>query len=251
MKSLKETWKKIVKIHGGGCLLSLCSVFLLTIGFSSWLVLPQAINVGEVNVIVGNIKGGSPIQEDGVFYRFKSEYAFKYFYKTNGTTNEYICNDPRLGFQVIVNSDTLTNAINKDSPKPSSLYIETSISYTSVNDFDMFSNGSTNTNTVSPKKQIFSLMDRPEYIFESEATECSYTHGSDGYKGTISARTLLYEDGENSLLEFTKMFSLSDQNKDTIYNVYFPFEIKEGFSFEDYKGLTFDISVNLTVKRIL
>lgn len=251
MKSLKETWKKIVKIHGGGCLLSLCSVSLLTIGFSSWLVLPQAINVGDVNVIVGNIKGGSLIQEDGVFYRYKSEYAFKYFYKTNETTNEYICNDPRLGFQVIVNSDTLTNAINNDSPKPSSLYIETSISYTSANDFDMFSNGSTNTNTVSPKKQIFSLTDRPEYTFESEDTECSYTHGSDGYKGTISARTLLYEDGENSLLEFTKMFSLSDQNKNTIYNVYFPFEIKEGFSFENYKGLTFDISVNLTVKRIL
>ena len=150
---------------------------------------------------------------------------------------------------MIVNADTLTNAINKDSPKPSSLYIETSISYTSANDFDMFSNGSTNTNTVSPKKQIFSLMDRPEYTFESEDTECSYTHGSDGYKGTISAKTLLYEDGENSLLEFTKMFSLSDQ--DTIYNVYFPFEIKEGFSFDDYKGLTFDISVNLKVKRIL
>ena len=239
------------RIRGGGCLLSLCNISLLTIGFSSWLVLPQTINAGDVNVIVGNIKGGSPIQEEGVFYRFQSEYAFKYFYKTNGTTNEYICNDPRLGFQVIVNSDHLTNAINKDSPKPSSLYIETSISYTSANDFDMFSNGSTNTNTVSPKKQIFSLMDRPEYTFESEDTECSYTHGSDGYKGTISAKTLLYEDGENSLLEFTKMFSLSDQNKDTIYNVYFPFEIKEGFSFEDYKGLTFDISVNLTVKRIL
>ena len=118
-----------------------------------------AINAGDVNVIVGNIKGGSLIQEDGVFYRYKSEYAFKYFYKTNGTTNEYICNDPRLGFQVIVNSTKLTSAINKDSPKPSSLYIETSISYTSANDFDMFSNGSTNTNTVSPKKQIFSLMD--------------------------------------------------------------------------------------------
>lgn len=112
----------------------------------------------------------------------------------------------------------------------------------------MFSNESTNTNTVSPKKQIFSLIDRPEYTFESEDTECSYTHGSEGYKGTISARTLLYEDGENSLLEFTKMFSLSDQN--TIYNVYFPFEIKEGFSFKNYKGLTFDISVNLKVKRI-
>ena len=237
------------RIRGGGCLLSFCNISLLTIGFSSWLVLPQAINAGDVNVIVGNIKGGSPIQEEGVFYRFQSEYAFKYFYKTNGTTNEYICNDPRLGFQVIVNSDTLTNAINNDSPKPSSLYIETSISYTSANDFDMFSNGSTNTNTVSPKKQIFSLMDRPEYTFESEDTECSYTHGSDGYKGTISAKTLLYEDGENSLLEFTKMFSLSDQ--DTIYNVYFPFEIKEGFSFEDYKGLTFDISVNLKVNRIL
>ena len=115
----------------------------------------------------------------------------------------------------------------------------------------MFSNGSTNTNTVVPKKQIFSLTDRPEYTFESEDVECSYTHGSDGYKGTISARTLLYEDGENSLLEFTKTFSLSDQNKDTFYNVYFPFEIKEGFSFENYKCLTFDISANLNIKRIL
>ena len=108
-----------------------------------------------------------------------------------------------------------------------------------------------NTNAIAPGHLAYSLVDRPEYIFESENTACSYSHGSGDNTGSISARTLLYEDGENSLLEFTKMFSLSDQNKDTIYNVYFPFEIKEGFSFEDYKGLTFDISVNLSVKRIL
>ena len=56
MKSLRETLKKIVKIHGGGCLLSLCSVSLLTIGFSSWIYTAVSSADFNVDVTVGNIR---------------------------------------------------------------------------------------------------------------------------------------------------------------------------------------------------
>lgn len=48
--------KKIVKIHGGGCLLSLCSVSLLTIGFSSWIYTAVSSADFNVDVTVGNIR---------------------------------------------------------------------------------------------------------------------------------------------------------------------------------------------------
>ena len=56
MKSLKETWKKIVKIHGGGVSLSLCSVSLLSVGFSSWIYTAVSSADFNVDVTVGNIR---------------------------------------------------------------------------------------------------------------------------------------------------------------------------------------------------
>ena len=56
MKSLKETWKKIVRMHGGGCLLSLCSVSLLSVGFSSWIYTAVSSADFNVDVTVGNIR---------------------------------------------------------------------------------------------------------------------------------------------------------------------------------------------------
>lgn len=204
------------------------------------------LSTGRVNVAVGNVKPNITIN-DGIYYIFKSEYTFSYFYKTDGTTNEYFCKEPRLGFKIRINPDTLSSEIGKLSPKPSQLYVDTVISYTTTKNFDMVSNG--NPNTVAPKHLVYSLVDRPEYTFESEDTVCSYHSSGDGNTGSITARTLLYEDGENSLLEFTKNFSIQEKNKDTYFNVFLPFELKKGFPFEDYKSLTFDFSVSLNTRK--
>lgn len=240
--------KNIVKNCGGGALLFLSNISLISLGFSSWMVSAESrkYTVGNINVAVGNVKENLTISK-GIFYIFKSEYAFKYFYKTDGTTNEYVCTEPRLGFKVKINPTELSDEIQKLSPKPSQLYVDTRISYTTSADFDMVSGS--NTNAIAPGHLVYSLVDRPEYIFESENTACSYSHGSGDNTGSISARTLLYEDGENSLLEFTKNFSVKGQNEYTYFNVYLPFELKSGFSFEDYKNLTFDFSVSLNMRR--
>lgn len=205
-------------------------------------------SAGRVNVSVGNVKPNITIDE-GIFYIFQSEYTFSYFYKTDGTTNEYFCKEPRLGFKIRINPDTLSSEIGKLSPKPSQLYVDTVISYTTTKNFDMVSDG--NPNTISPKHLVYSLVDRPEYTFESEDTVCSYHSSNNGNTGSVTARTLLYEDGENSLLEFTKSFSIQAESKDTYFNVFLPFELKNGFPFEDYKTLTFDFSISLNQQRQL
>lgn len=111
----------------------------------------------------------------------------------------------------------------------------------------MFSNG--NANAIVPSEFVFSLEDNPEYVFKSNELQSSYSKGTEKNYGLISSRTLLYEEGENSLLEFTKTFSIKGADDYTFYNVYLPFELKDSFSFESYKTLLFTFSVSLNRQR--
>lgn len=158
-----------------------------------------------------------------------------------------ICTSSRLGFRIKLRSSQLEAAINKLSPKPSQLWIDINVSYETADDFDMFSDG--NSNAIVPGEFVFSLEDNPEYTFRSNELRASYSKGDSKNFGLISSRTLLYEAGENSLLEFTKTFSIKEPAEYTFYNVYLPFELKDGFSFESYKKVSFAFSVSLNRQR--
>ena len=152
-----------------------------------------------------------------------------------------------MGFRIKLCSSQLEKAINQLKPKPLQLWIDINVSYETTKDFDMFSNG--NANAIVPSEFVFSLEDNPEYVFKSNELQSSYSKGTDKNYGLISSRTLLYEEGENSLLEFTKTFSIKGADEYTFYNVYLPFELKDSFSFESYKTLLFTFSVSLNRQR--
>lgn len=234
------------KICGG--LLFLSNISLISLGFSSWVIGAenQQYTIGNVIASVGDVKENITIKQ-GVFYIFKSEYAFNYYTITSGADKRYVCTQPRIGFQIKINPSELTSAINNLSSKPNQLFIDVALSYTTPNDFDMFS--SSNSNAVSPENLVFSLIDKPEYSFESEELSSSYTSGEGENTGTISSRTVLYKEGDNSLLEFTKTFSIKSENEYTYFDVYYPFELKDSFSFENYISLSFDWSVSLDWRR--
>lgn len=232
-------------------MLFLTNLSLVLTGFSSWLLVGDSESTSvKVNTSIGNIKDNITINQ-GVYYIFKSEYLFEYFYKTDIDTgeNNYYCTNSKIGFKVKICPAELINAINSLSKKPSELYIDTQIQYKTVEEFDMFSNKATNTNTVTPNKMSFSLADKLEYTFFSDAVESNYMFADNENVGTIYARTLLFKEGENTLLEFTKNFSSKSESEYTYFDVYFPFQIKNSFSFDIYKNITFDFAVSLEVKR--
>lgn len=248
MKSVGTRLKKCFSKNFGGGLLLFSNISLVSVGFSSWVTGSLGASNASANVVtsVGNVKENITI-EDNIYYVFDSEYAFEYFSIVDGEKVQDVCTSSRLGFRIKLCSSQLEKAINQLKPKPSQLWIDINVSYETQNDFDMFS--SDNTNVVVPSEFVFSLEDNPEYTFKSNELQSSYSKRADKNYGLISSRTLLYEEGENSLLEFTKTFSIKGEDEYTFYNVYLPFELKDSFFFESYKTLSFTFSVSLNRQR--
>ena len=245
MKSLVADLRKHFSKNFGGGLLLLSNISLVSVGFSSWIT-GSVSALANIATSVGNVKDNITI-EDNIYYVFDSEYAFEYFSIIDGENVQDVCTSTRLGFRIKLCASKLEKAISQLSPKPSQLWIDANVSYETTEDFDMFS--SDNVNAVVPSELVYSLEDNSEYVFKSAGLQSSYTREADKNYGSISSKTLLYEEGENSLLEFTKTFSIKEAGEYTFYNVYLPFELKESFSFESYKALSFSFSVSLNQQR--
>ena len=134
----------------------------------------------------------------------------------------------------------MIEAINLLKTKPSNLYIDININYQSDTNFDMFSLN--NENTIVNNTFIFSMIEKPEYTFNSLDISSSFINS----KGNINAKALLYSDTKISLLEFTQELTNKD---DTYFNVYLPFILKDNFPFVEYEKLSFNFSVSLNMIR--
>ena len=244
----RRTFEEIYLEEFRGGLLLLSNISLASVGFSSWVTGSSGSSHASTIIVasIGNVKDDITI-ENYIYYVFDSEYAFEYFSIVDGEDVRDICTSSRLGFRIKLCSSELEKAIAKLSPKPSELWIDINVSYETTDDFDMFSKN--NANAVVPSGFVFSLEENPEYVFASDELEASYSKGTDKNYGLIASRTLLFEEGENSLLEFTKTFSTKSGTEYTFYNVYLPFELKDSFSFENYKKLSFSFSVSLNRQR--
>ena len=98
------------------------------------------------------------------------------------------------------------------------LTFDININYQSDTNFDMFSLN--NENTIVNNTFIFSMIEKPEYTFNSLDISSSFINS----KGNINAKALLYSDTKISLLEFTQELTNKD---DTYFNVYLPFILKD------------------------
>lgn len=228
------------RLHHYVFILTLVVFSLIGVGFSSYLIEGNN-NSGksDVNINVGEVNKNLTIN-DGIYYVFKSEYAFDYFKIDSGQNTEYVCTSSNIGFKVKITLSKLIEAINLLKNKQSNLYIDINISYQSNTNFDMFSTN--NENTIVNDAFIFSMIEKPKYIYKSLNIDSSFINSN----GNINARALLYSDSNVSLLDFTQELT----NKEDIYfNVYLPFILKENFSFIEYEKLSFELSVSLNTIR--
>ncbi len=222
-----------------GSLIYFSMFSIIGIGFSSWVSVNNNSSNSDVNVNVGEVKENLTINE-GIYYIFKSEYAFDYFKINKNNTDEYVCSSSNIGFKIKITLSKLIEAINLLKTKPSNLYIDININYQSDTNFDMFSLN--NENTIVNNTFIFSMIEKPEYTFNSLDISSSFINS----KGNINAKALLYSDTKISLLEFTQELTNKD---DTYFNVYLPFILKDNFSFIEYEKLSFNFSVSLNMIR--
>lgn len=247
-----RTWSilKQNRLIGGGLLLSLCNLALFSLGFSSWATSTQVTGGGSASITaqVGGVNQDITIN-DGVFYVFGSEYSFDYYGISDGTNTTYYCSKPRIGFQIKLSPTVLQSTIDGLTVKPSSLYINTEISYSSSSDFDFVS--VTNANATPPSYLECHLVKHPQYSFHSEEITTSYSQSGSSYLGKLSSKTLLYKSNDNSLLEFAKNLSMdADYDSTYIYfDCYYEFEVFPGFDFAAYQSLTLDYSISLQTRR--
>lgn len=221
------------------------------IGFSSWLALPTA-NSADSNIStnVGDVNSEITI-DDGIYYIFNSAYSFDYYEINNGSASEYVCTMPKIGFRLKVSPTIIENIIkNKNIDYP--LYINFELSYSVNSNFDMFSNNETNTNTIVPSKLSFCLEKHPQYTFSSLDVISSYSYANNTGIGTISSKSLLYEDGELCLINFIKDLSLSSDYDSSSYiflDVFYQFNILGSFDYQTFETLTLDFAISVNQKR--
>lgn len=217
---------------------------IASIGFSSW-ILGNSNNEVSIDTSIGSVSENITIS-DGAFYIFNSQYAFDYYTFTDGTNNEYVSDNSRLGFKIKISPSIIEEQIS-NMERPGSLYIYTEIKYETTESFDMFTNLTSNINTKVPEYMKYCLSNNDSYYFYSEQVTSSFGSNNGIYTCLIQSKTLLYKLNEISLLEFIKNFAPSSGY--TYLDVYYEFELLQDFDFDAYKTLNLSFAVSLYEAR--
>lgn len=187
------TWLKNVfvshPINKASLCLTLSMVSLVSVGFSSWMLVGGAVETGPIDVTVGEIVGHDYL--GSAYYLRNSEKYFQYTIHDDNLSfrDSYVSLDVVLNYPLV--NECFTDDINVD--------IGLRYSYRSILNYSLFDNPS----VCSPVKQIaFSYGNNDLVCFNGGDYKTSNSSNSGITEESIIYSTILFSPTDNSLSSF-------------------------------------------------